>query len=88
MKKDTDLIFKCSYPKTQNYLQAKVVGLFKIYMQKVKSNITKTSFIQNLNSKITDKIFRNDIVSLINNVSNYKIHEAFEYVLNNYLQLL
>lgn len=48
----------------------KVVELFKIYMQKEKLNITKISFIHNLESKITDKIFKNDIEPLIKNVSN------------------
>jgi predicted nucleotidyltransferase component of viral defense system len=66
----------------------KTVKILKAYLDNENLSITKKEFLDNLNSKIDDPIFQNDITPLIRNSSEYNLKEAFEYVRNKYLIFL
>lgn len=66
----------------------KVVKILNAYLNSESLSITKKDFLDNLNAKIEDPIFQNDITPLIRNSSEYNFEDAFEYVKNNYINLL
>jgi predicted nucleotidyltransferase component of viral defense system len=67
---------------------AKTVKTLKSYLDKENLSITKKEYLDNLSAKIEDPIFQNDITPLIRDSSEYNLLEAFEYVMNKYINIL
>jgi len=66
----------------------KTVTIFKAYLKNEKLNISQKDFLENMNAKIEDPIFQNDLTPLIRNSSKYSLKEAFEYVKDSYIILI
>jgi len=68
-----------------NHNPQRTIEIFKLYLENENLSIAKKDFTDNLNDKFADAVFRNDIIPLIRQSSEYDIKKAFEYVHDTYL---
>ena len=66
----------------------KTIRIFKTYLDSENLRITKKEYAENLRNKIEDSIFQNDIKPIIRNSMDYNLSEAYEYVRDNYINLM
>ena len=68
---------------------AKLIQCYNRYMSFVVENPpSQTEFIQNMDLKLNDPVFLNDITALISPSERYNVHEAYEIVKEKILLLL
>ena len=58
----------------------KIIDAFKFYLKEESNSVTNKEFLDNLEKKISDQDFINDMEGLLRPGLNYKINEAYEFV--------
>jgi len=71
-----------------NLNREKIITTFKEYLKHMGVKISKKDFTENLENKMTNKEFLNDINPLITDLVNYDINKAYRLVRSELLQLL